>query len=653
MNKTKFNFNLWCLIVNSLIVKLFIDFSGFLLYVNNSGAVLSLLISVLIFLVLLLVFYAFRNYLAACMRKKYIRNVVYVIFTGYLICNAIFYLYRLVNLLSNYPYTNTPYYFILAVIIITALIIGIGDKTALFKLYGICVPFVIIGLIMIILNGARHIDLYNMLPVFGNGMNIMLSSGIKNVFAYSEILLPVVYAVLFKEKNTRYSFSAVLFGLILYACFFAVLFLTMPYGYLSQTGSESIVNLSRFSTLSRLNTRLDVINTVITLISSILYLSAVIVIIKKIMSDLGFDKIKLKRTSAALLIIALCIAPLCGCYDNRDVEDTAYAIAVGVDLSEKSDCLLFTFQFSNPLESGKNTDAAVAVGESETEEVEEDGNKSVNNISVTAPTVYEGIENIKNYIGKSPSLSHLKLIVLSDALINSGEAFSICGSFMEIMEVRPETKVCAADLAKEYLEAVNPTLEESTARYYELLFSDESATESLQIDLRTLLIKASLAVDDVYMPVMTERGFDGAVVFSGDYPVLTLNENDCRLLNIVFGNSSDFLYYTTEEGQSVRIKNRNKPKIKLYINNSEIYGDVEIKIKLSEIKNIDSANYENIRFELSQSIEELLNKIYAHNCDILSVKKHALKYFKYEYEWNAFLDNSDGITHINNIRVYI
>lgn len=651
MNKTRFNFNLWCLIVNSLIVKLFIDFSGFLLYENNSGAVLSLLISVLIFLLLLLVLYVFRNYFAACMRARYIRNIVYVIFTGYLICHAIYYLYRLVNLLSNFPYTNMPYYFVLAVIIIAVLIIGIGDKPALFKLYGICVPLVILGLLIIILNGARHIDVYNMLPVFGNGIGVIVSSGIKNVFAYSEILLPIAYVILFKDKkNTKYSFSAVLFGLILYVCFFAVLFLALPYEYSTLLSSEPAENLSRFSALSRLNTRLDVMNIVIILISSILYLSAVIVIIKKLMSDLGFNKIKFKRTSAALLVIAVCIAPLCGCYDNRDVEDTAYAIAVGVDLSEETDELLFTFQFSNPLESGKNTDTTAVADESDTEEAEE-GNKSVNNISVVAPTVFEGLENIKNYIGKSPSLSHLKLIVLSDALINKGEAFKLCSSFMEIMEVRPETKVCTADLAKEYLEAVNPTLEESTARYYELLFSEESATESLQIDLRTLLLKVSWAVDDVYMPVVTEQGFDGAVLFSGDYPVLTLSENDCRLLNIIFGKSSEFLYYTTEEGQSVKIKNRNKPKINSYINNSEIYGDVEIKV--SEIKNIDSGNYENISSELSQRIEELLEKIYAHNCDILSVKKHALKYFKYEYEWKAFLDKSGGVTHINNITVNV
>lgn len=86
--------------------------------------------------------------------------------------------------------------------------------------------------------------------------------------------------------------------------------------------------------------------------------------------------------------------------------------------------------------------------------------------------------------------------------------------------MRPETKICIAstDTAKEYLYGVNPSLEESTARYYELLFSDSSTTETLQTNLRTFLIKLTGSSGDGYLPIISPDGFTGQSCFPGKYP---------------------------------------------------------------------------------------------------------------------------------------
>ena len=52
---------------------------------------------------------------------------------------------------------------------------------------------------------------------------------------------------------------------------------------------------------------------------------------------------------AALFALLLCL-PLSGCYDSREVEETAYLIGLGID--KKEDTLRYTFQISNPLETG-------------------------------------------------------------------------------------------------------------------------------------------------------------------------------------------------------------------------------------------------------------------------------------------------------------
>lgn len=120
------------------------------------------------------------------------------------------------------------------------------------------------------------------------------------------------------------------------------------------------------------------------------------------------------KTTASILVLLIGIVPLCGCYDNRDIEDTAYAIAVGVDKDENTGSLIFSFQFTNPLTTGENTDPQNSGSEeSETE------NKSVNNISIDADNIFDGLESVKRFIGKTPSLSHLKTYCLSKSITNS------------------------------------------------------------------------------------------------------------------------------------------------------------------------------------------------------------------------------------------
>lgn len=222
------------------------------------------------------------------------------------------------------------------------------------------------------------------------------------------------------------------------------------------------------------------------------------------------------KTTASILVLLIGIVPLCGCYDNRDIEDTAYAIAVGVDKDENTGSLIFSFQFTNPLTTGENTDPAKFRFRKKVKQK----NKSVNNISIDADNIFDGLESVKRFIGKTPSLSHLKLIVFSKSITNSdGYLKNICEDFININDVRPETKICIAstDTAKEYLYGVNPSLEESTARYYELLFSDSSTTETLQTNLRTFLIKLTGSSGDGYLPIISPDGFTGGnLVFRGN-----------------------------------------------------------------------------------------------------------------------------------------
>lgn len=164
-----------------------------------------------------------------------------------------------------------------------------------------------------------------------------------------------------------------------------------------------------------------------------------------------------------LFVWLLAASMLCGCFDNREIDETAYIIAIGIDRTENSD-FSYTFQFSKPISGGSPES-----GESEGGGEGQSANKSVTNITVTAPDFYVAKNMTNNFLAKNIDMSHLKLIAFSKDIDPSG--LSRHSQFLlREREIRPHTAVAVSrQTAKEYIESVNPDLEANTAKYYELM----------------------------------------------------------------------------------------------------------------------------------------------------------------------------------------
>ncbi len=172
----------------------------------------------------------------------------------------------------------------------------------------------------------------------------------------------------------------------------------------------------------------------------------------------------MKKLRIFLLFVGLlAVSMLCGCFDNREIDETAYIIAIGIDRTENSD-FSYTFQFSKPI-SGGSPESGESGGGSEGQSA----NKSVTNITVTAPDFYVAKNMTNNFLAKNIDMSHLKLIVFSKDIDPSG--LSRHSQFLlREREIRPHTAVAVSkQTAKEYIESVNPDLEANTAKYYELM----------------------------------------------------------------------------------------------------------------------------------------------------------------------------------------
>lgn len=172
---------------------------------------------------------------------------------------------------------------------------------------------------------------------------------------------------------------------------------------------------------------------------------------------------KLNKVIGVIVFLSLF---LCAGCDSREIDETAYIIALGVDKNEASG-YSYTFQFSAPLEAVGGKGSMAESGKEEEGEAEE--NATVRNVVINAEDFYTAKNMTNNFMGKNVDMSHLKLIVFSEGVDKEG--FLKHSQFLlREREIRPHTAVALSKgSAKDYLGSVRPELEANTAKYYELM----------------------------------------------------------------------------------------------------------------------------------------------------------------------------------------
>ncbi|WP_027630938.1 Ger(x)C family spore germination protein [Ruminiclostridium cellobioparum] len=181
---------------------------------------------------------------------------------------------------------------------------------------------------------------------------------------------------------------------------------------------------------------------------------------------------KTKRFTAALLCLFFCSGVLAGCYDNREIEDLAYVIAIGIDEAEGNSFDL-TFQTAVP--------QAITGG----------GGEGTDITSYRTDNFLSGLKKAGQYLSRTINLSHTKIIVVSEAIAQKGITAFVNG-LQQGLQIRQDINIIvAAQGAKKYLESIQPKLSSNPSRYYELLFkSYESDFLVPQAQLEDYLYRA-------------------------------------------------------------------------------------------------------------------------------------------------------------------
>lgn len=184
-----------------------------------------------------------------------------------------------------------------------------------------------------------------------------------------------------------------------------------------------------------------------------------------------------KRILVLLLIVSLGIC-LTGCYDTREVDDLAYAMALGLD-EGKTNRLQITLQFAIPVASAAEKGGG-------------DIEKAVNVITIECPTFYTGIKMINNFVAKQVNLSHCKVLVISDKLARKGAASPYILQMVRGREFRPNMNVVVTrGPVRDFIKEVKPAMEINPAKYFELnLRSGRYTGMNSKVSLQEFVAKA-------------------------------------------------------------------------------------------------------------------------------------------------------------------
>lgn len=169
-----------------------------------------------------------------------------------------------------------------------------------------------------------------------------------------------------------------------------------------------------------------------------------------------------------ILLFMLLSTLLTSCYDNREIDDKAYAIALGLDKGETNH-LRMTLQFAIPSkissgEGGGSSDGGGGGG----------GSSSIT--TVETPTIYAGLNMINTYVSNQVDFSHCKVVVFSEELAQEG-IHKYIHAIVRGREFRGSMHVAVSmDTAEDYIRNVTTVLELNPAKYYEKNFKSYKYT---------------------------------------------------------------------------------------------------------------------------------------------------------------------------------
>ncbi len=492
-----------CLCISLAAFRIFTTLPLIFTRISGTGAPLSALLAGILAIAFVWLRYKGKSILTHT-KSPFVRYAVSISALAHLSVSALFTLTQFSHFAKVTAFPTTPLWFVSLFFVIAA---GFGAMMGIPPLLRVCryvVP-VFVGIVfLLILSVLWNSNPTNLLPILGNGAINTVSRGLSGILLFSDLSL----LFLFDQPSgneTKIRRSAI-WGTVLgvLVCFLTVVAYTAKIPYpISKNGPFPFYLLMKEVSYGRFFQRVDAIVLFVSSLWGMLSLCLQLCLITKIfhktfgvtsksaviipvcsalffLSFKGIDNIFLILSYSAVvfvLMLILCnkksrvlllLLPifLSGCYDRKEIDETAYIVALGIDKGEATE-YSYTFQFSAPLAISQEGEGGEKPPKQE--DSGEGKNSTVRNLTINAPDFYVAKNMINNFMSKNIDMSHLKLIVFS-AEVDENSLETHSQLLLREREIRPHTAIAVAtESASGYLENVNPELEANTSKYYELM----------------------------------------------------------------------------------------------------------------------------------------------------------------------------------------
>ena len=586
--------------------KMFTRFPETIASISLSAAWLSVLYTGVLFLVLL--FFALR-YLPPAIEKNRFWNLYRLAVAVYWIFSAVSVLKEGASLLHEAAYSRSPDWFLMFFLLLGATGTALCRAKAVYRMHSLLVLPIGVILVSLALFGLRTAELLHLAPVLGSGKAQVFGQGLSALFFYLDI--PFLAVLLPRCRPEAKVKRTVFFSAALGVLVNVGMMLMLLLGQSFESGVSFGIPLYR---LAKSGVALSALYLTGLLLSLMLYLSLALSLIAACAKG-GLKKFS--KLGAVFLCLTLCL-PLVGCYDSREVEKTAYLIALGIDKGEHAP-YRYTFQISNPLEMGGTQEKTMP------EEEQKEVNKGVNHVVIEDESVYLALSQLRSRLGKEPDLSHIKLLVFSKELAREGLQKQ-AELFLSERTIRPDTKLCLTDSAEKLLSGIKPTLEQSTARYYELMFQRKVNPYAPITELEEFVTDCRSSGKDPVLPIVGGEQLSGMGIFDGGKMAEEGNAENAVLYQLLTGDAEGVIL---KAGESVfLVKSQKRPTIK--VKESVISVSPTLHATLLEGKKEDSAT---LFAMLEENMTNFLRETAALSVDAVGIGNHMRKYYLTQEDW--------------------
>ncbi len=346
----------------------------------------------------------------------------------------------------------------------------------------------------------------------------------------------------------------------------------------------------------------------------------------------------MKKIIILLITITLLTS---GCYDNVELNKLSIIAGLGIDYHDNN--YVITYELYNDNKSD-NTSELIS-----------------DTITGIGPTISEAFSDANNKTSKKDFFSHLKIIILSEELIN-GHFKDIVDYLLRDTDIRDEFYLLVSDnTTPEEILKFTSKKHPTATEYIVKLLNNEKYNNSLPIKETYQKIVSKLISNktDIILNSITIKddhlALSNSYMFKGYNFKTKLSLKDSSLFSLLEFNNSG-IEYKKEYNDKIFAINVSNVKNKIDIDNNNINIKVDIEAKIIEnnsdidLKNTD--NYTKLNEDFSQiiksDIEAFIKILQTNNCDVLGLQD---KYYKKYNKDNKGLWQYNDINVTTNVKV--